>query len=74
MFRVTESENQNQALREENTLAFTKIYKKLESSATSDGYAYVRMRMHVCIHLGWRTFAMSVGKIENVIWDGELLR
>ena len=32
-----EVEEQNQALREENALAFTKIYKKLESSATSEG-------------------------------------
>jgi len=35
--RVTETEEQNKALREENALAFTKIHKKLESSATSEG-------------------------------------
>ncbi len=32
-----EVEEQNQALREENALAFTKIYKKLESASTSEG-------------------------------------
>lgn len=37
--RVLDTEEQNKALREENALAFTKIHKKLESSATSDGYA-----------------------------------
>jgi chromosome segregation ATPase len=35
--QAVEVEEQNQALREENALAFTKIYKKLESSATSEG-------------------------------------
>jgi lipopolysaccharide biosynthesis regulator YciM len=35
--QAVEVEEQNHALREENALAFTKIYKKLESSATSEG-------------------------------------
>jgi hypothetical protein len=35
--QAVEVEEQNQALREENALAFTKIYKKLESSSTSEG-------------------------------------
>eukprot|EP00284_Hemiselmis_tepida_P006588 CAMPEP_0174931424 /NCGR_PEP_ID=MMETSP1355-20121228/33541_1 /TAXON_ID=464990 /ORGANISM="Hemiselmis tepida, Strain CCMP443" /LENGTH=299 /DNA_ID=CAMNT_0016177773 /DNA_START=99 /DNA_END=995 /DNA_ORIENTATION=+ len=35
--RVVETEEQSRALREENALAFTKIHKKLESSATSEG-------------------------------------
>jgi hypothetical protein len=30
-------EEQNQGIREENALAFTKVYKKLESSSTPDG-------------------------------------
>ena len=35
--RVVDTEEQNKALREENALAFTKVTKKLESSATSEG-------------------------------------
>eukprot|EP00288_Rhodomonas_lens_P003638 CAMPEP_0177735388 /NCGR_PEP_ID=MMETSP0484_2-20121128/24746_1 /TAXON_ID=354590 /ORGANISM="Rhodomonas lens, Strain RHODO" /LENGTH=256 /DNA_ID=CAMNT_0019248941 /DNA_START=136 /DNA_END=904 /DNA_ORIENTATION=- len=35
--QTVEVEEQNQALREENALAFTKIYKKLESASTSEG-------------------------------------
>lgn len=43
--RVLDTEEQNKALREENALAFTKIHKKLESSATSEGLQ-VRVSAH----------------------------
>jgi septal ring factor EnvC (AmiA/AmiB activator) len=35
--KMIDVEEQNQGLREENALAFTKVYKKLESSSTPDG-------------------------------------
>ena len=35
--KMIDVEEQNQGLREENALAFTKVYKKLESSSTPEG-------------------------------------
>ncbi len=35
--KMAEMDEQNQGLREENALAFTKVYKKFESSATPEG-------------------------------------
>ncbi len=49
--KMIDVEEQNQGLREENALAFTKVYKKLESSSTPEGTCSTARSAILCFSL-----------------------